>query len=542
VLAPAESRAEHGADAGAVDDALLQRVRRADFRFLLPDPRPREVVVLGEPAPGVVDALRALGASVSLPDARDGAARVAPAPDLVLARGGSHALVERARALLRPGGHLYVEADRAGAAGLAAAARRAGLRDVATHWHWPHFERPLEIAPLGEPGALRLALSRRRSRRASRAKAWLAGTLARVGALQRLAPCVSVLARRPDADGSAPGPGALGFLESNSERLGLGRPGERDPLSYLLLTPRFRASRHVVFLALERGSPEPVLVAKLPRTADASALAREAASLRAVARAGASPGSVPRAVAFETCAAGAILVETALAGRPLDAESVRRDFAPWGRAVVDWLAGLGRAEPEPGWFERRVEAPLAALGRLASLTPDEARAIERTRVLAERLRGAAPPAVFEHGDLSPPNLLRLRAGGIGVLDWELADPQGLPAGDLFFFLTWAAWAREGAGSDEARSAALERAFFARDAWARPFVADYARRLGLSRAALTPLFVLTWARTLARYVDRLAGSAGTFAPASSEWLRQNRYYHAWRRALAHADALRWEEAR
>jgi hypothetical protein len=539
-LAPANPRAEHADASGAASDALLQGVRRADFRFLLPDPQPRDVAVLGEPAPGLVESLRALGARVSLLDAEDaGRARSADPPELVLARGGSRELVERAHALLRPGGHLYVEADRAG---VAAAARRAGLRDVATHWHWPDFARALEITPLGDPGALRLALSRRRSRRSSRAKAWLAGGLARVGALQRFAPCVSVLARKAGPGEGAPGAGAIRFLEANRERLGLARRSVGGPLSYLLVTPRFRASRHVVFLALERGGSEPVLVAKLPRLPDATALAREAANLRAAEAGGAPPASIPRVVAFEACGAGAILVETALAGSALDAATVRRDFAPWGHAVADWLAGLGRSALEPGWFERLVGAPLDALARLASLSPEEARAIEHTRALAGRLHGGPSPAVLEHGDLSPPNVLRLRDGGIGVLDWELADPHGLPACDLFFFLTWAAWARAGADSGEARSAAFERAFFGRDAWARPFVLAYARRLDLSPAALTPLFVLTWARTLARFVDRLDGSAGPFAQGSSEWLRQNRYYTAWRHSLSRADELRWEASR
>jgi hypothetical protein len=542
-LAPANSRAEHAEAEGATSDALLQRVRRVDFRFLLPDPRPREVAILGEPAPDLPESLRAIGARVRLLDARGaGGARSADPPDLVWAHGGSRELVERAHALLRPGGHLYLESERAAGAGLVAAARRAGFGRVETHWHWPDFARALEITPLGDPGALRHALSRRRSRRSSRAKAWLAGGLARVGALQRLARCVSVVACKPGPGDGATGPGAIRFLETNRVRLGLADPGIAGPLSYLVVTPRFRASRHVIFLALERGRSGPVLVAKLPRLPEATALTREAANLRAVEAGGAPPASIPRVVAFEPSVAGPILVETALAGSPLDAGTVRRGFAPWGHAVVDWLAGLGGPALEGDWFERLVEAPLDALGRLASLSPDETRAIEHTRALATRLRSAPPPSVFEHGDLSPPNVLRLRSGGIGVLDWELADPRGLPAGDLFFFLTWAAWAREGAESGEARGAAFERAFFARDAWARPFVLAYARRLGLSPALLTPLFVLGWARTLARFVDRLDGSAGPFARASSEWLRQNRYYRVWRHSLAHVDGLQWSGAR
>jgi aminoglycoside phosphotransferase len=285
-------------------------------------------------------------------------------------------------------------------------------------------------------------------------------------------------------------------------------------------------------------------VAKLPRFAEVSALAREAANLRA-AQERSGVAAIPRVIAFEACGDRPILVETALAGSALDGAAVRRDLEPWCRTVGAWLVELGRSSPraalEPAALERLVERPLDALARMASLSSDEARAIEHTRTVAARLRGQRIPSVFEHGDFSPPNVLRLHGGGIGVLDWELADPRGLPAADLFFFLTWAAWARERATSGEARRRAFERAFFGADAWARPFVLAYARELELPREALAPLFVLGWARSVARFVERLDGSAQPFSPEGSEWLRQNRYYAVWRHALAHLEALRWSDA-
>jgi aminoglycoside phosphotransferase len=532
--APAIPEVESAHESGAPSDALLQGVRRADFRFLLPDPRLVDVAVLGEPAPDLLDALRALGARVHVLDAgAAGAGQDAGRHGLVLAPGASRALLARAHALLRPGGHLYVEARRGSAPGLASTARGLGLR-VATHWHWPDFLRALEIAPLEDPGALRHAFSRRRRRRSSRAQAWLGRGLARVGALRRVAPSVSLLASR-DGAGEAPGNGVVRFLEANRERLGLERHGLRGPLSSLLLTPRFRASRHVVFLVSARGEEDPRLVAKLPRFAN----------LRAVQERGAGFASIPRVIAFEACGDRPILVETALPGSALDGASVRRDFEPWCRTITEWLVELARpcrrACLEPEWPERLVEGPLHALARLAALSSEEAGAIERTRVLAARLRDRRVPAVFEHGDLSPPNVLRLPGGGVGVLDWELAEPRGLPAGDLFFFLTWVAWARDRATSSQARVRAFERAFFGPDAWARPFVLAYARGLELPRDVLAPLFALGWARTVARFVDRLDGRARPFAHGSSEWLRQNRYYTVWRHSLAHLDELRWGDA-
>ncbi len=557
-VAPATPGVERAAEPRSPSDALLQRVRRADFRFLLPDPRLGRVAVLGEPAQDLVEALRSLGARVRVLDARGtGPSRDADSHDLVVARGGSRELLERARGLLRPGGLVYVESRQrvglpwrgeiASAAGLAGAARRIGLRGVATHWHWPDFARALEIVPLDDPAVLRHALSRRRSSPGARAKAWLARRLSALGAMQRLAPCVSLVARRDGVAAAEPASGVIRFLEANCERLGLHRHGIRGPLSYVLVTPRFRASRHVVFLVFERGRSDPGLVAKLPRFANASTLAREAANLRAVQERGAGFASIPRVLAFETCGDRPVLVQTALAGSALDRATVQRYPDPWCRAILDWLgeleSGGERAPLEPGWFERLVEGPLDSLASLASPSSREVRAIECTRKLAATLLGRRPPpGVFEHGDLSPPNVLRLRGGGIGILDWELAEPHGLPAGDLFFFLTWVAWARERAESLEARRAALHRAFFGRDAWARPYVLAYARRIGLPLDALTPLFALTWARTLGRFVERLGGPAESFAEGSSQWLRQNRYYSVWRHSLAHRDELRWSDGR
>ena len=47
----------------------------------------------------------------------------------------------------------------------------------------------------------------------------------------------------------------LTFLKSHGERLDLGRYGTPDRLSCVILTPRFRASAHVVFLMLADGRP-----------------------------------------------------------------------------------------------------------------------------------------------------------------------------------------------------------------------------------------------------------------------------------------------
>jgi hypothetical protein len=355
----------------------------------------------------------------------------------------------------------------------------------------------------------------------------------------------------------------LTYLEANRQRLDLARYGVPERLSSVVVTPRFRASSHVVFLVLAPGKPEPLLVAKLPRLAGSASapangaeqnqatsasIEREVANLRAV-QAGRTGGfdSIPRVVAFEEYLGRPILVETALVGSPLDPAAVRHDQARACQALVGWLAELPRPvrsadQGEVGWFNRLVERPLRHFERVFPLSVEEQRLLERTWELLAPLRDVDLPLVFEHGDLSHPNIMLLKSGSPGVVDWELAEPQGLPTYDLFFFLTYVAFAARGANKGGEHLAAFHSAFFGHAAWARPYVAAYAGRLRLPPHTLTPLFVLCWARYMTSLLLRLdaAPVSGRLARETADWLRANRYYALWRHAVTNARALDWRD--
>ena len=349
----------------------------------------------------------------------------------------------------------------------------------------------------------------------------------------------------------------LEFLEANWQRLHLEPYGlEAGRMSCIILTPRFRASRQVVVLVLPRHQPQAALVAKLPRLPETRAsLAMEAANLQAVHTL--RPGgfdSIPRLVTFEDFHGYPILLETALVGRPLDPISLRRDLAGGCTAVATWLMELHaqppplRAEPDAGWFERLIERPLRRFMQALSVSAAEATLMDRMWQTIEPLRRAKLPLVVEHGDLSHPNLLRLERGGVGVVDWELAEPHGLPACDLFFFLTYAAFALRRARSNPAYQSAFQAAFFGRSAWTRRYVAAYAERLGLEASWLTPLFTACWSRYLAGLAFRLNEAESVpgvlskqetaLSPETVGWLRTNRYYTLWRYVLTHQDELDW----
>lgn len=541
--------------------AARQLSRRIDWRFLMDDPRLGHVVYDG-PEPGTLrPALRRQALSVTSL-ARVGAPREtdgeAPPADLAVLRQPGRRELRAARRALAGGGRLYCELDRrAGLSALlpsvgrapddddggrdstllwgeaGALLRDAGFTDLRAHLHYPSFEECREIVPLEAP-ALSLSLGRHLP--------WLPAGWGRVAgglgarSLGRLAPYVSLLAR---AGGSAPA--ADGARPSWT---GPFRPGP----SALAVTPRFRASAHVVLLVPDADGRRPERVVKVARRADRSEpLAREAANLRKVQEA--RPGgfdSIPRLEATGRVDGTAFLVESGLGGRPMDRSYVRRRPGASVDAVAGWLRELHRAtvrrvRPREQAYRRLVTRPLERLARTVPLDGEDGELLAATRRLARPLRREAWPTVFEHGDLCHPNLLWDPDRGPGVVDWERANPEGLPAADLFFFLAYVAVARRRAADREGYVGAFDDAFLRPSRYGEEAVDRYAAGLDISPPVLRALFAVCWPRQLARVVGALAPEAADrgdrLAPEAAAWIRRHRFFVFWRRAVREAERLR-----
>lgn len=537
-------------------DLLL--VRRLDWRFLLPDPRLDRVAYLG-PAGGMLPQALDRFAGTCVP-ARRGADRTA-AFDVVVVASGRSGDVRDGCSLLRPGGHLYWEVDRSAAplpvGGVADGWRGGpagylrdpgcfvaslGLRDVRVHWHHPGHDDARMIFPT-HPSAIRYALGRRS------AHGGLAGRLIAAAAprsvLPRLLPHPSVLARKPGGE-NAP-VGTAPAVKRGAE------PGTPDDGtaggSYVLLTPRFRASRHVVTVYPDARTGNAARVAKTARLPGRSpSLEREARALSAVADILLErSGSVPRLLSLAERGGHRTLVESAVDGRVLTPDRVRSDPAGTTERVVEWITELHRATriatDGAHLRERLIERPLVRLEDHIPLGPTEHRLLDRTRTLTRPLANMRLPSVLEHGDVSCPNILVSKAGSVGLVDWERGDPAGLPAADLFFFLAFAALSRatatEGSNGDAdgANDAvhAFRRAFRDPAAGARPWIRRYWRALDLPEEALAPLFVGTWSRYVCGLLDRV----GPGEVAAAEWLRANRYFRFWSEACGWAEDLTLE---
>jgi hypothetical protein len=175
-------------------DLAPAAVRRADWRFLLPDPDLRRVAYVGPHEPALIRALSALSDALEL--------RPLPGTlhDVVVVTRPTERRQLAAADLVAPGGWLYLETSGLRAGGAIDRLRGSGLVDLAAWWLWPDARACLQMIPLANPAALSAAVGRRQPEAPLRARAWAAQALARCGALRPLLESVALVGHRPEGD------------------------------------------------------------------------------------------------------------------------------------------------------------------------------------------------------------------------------------------------------------------------------------------------------------------------------------------------------
>jgi hypothetical protein len=126
----------------------------------------------------------------------------------------------------------------------------------------------------------------------------------------------------------------------------------------------------------------------------------------------------PRLHGWGSAAGASWVVEGALAGR----RPARAD-ASLVREVAEVCTSFPRGDRAPS-------APADDLSAVAAILPDRAGPLGS---LASEASGAlrALPSILRHGDLWAGNLLVGRAGNLsGLVDWDAAHPEGVPGADL----------------------------------------------------------------------------------------------------------------
>lgn len=194
------------------------------------------------------------------------------------------------------------------------------------------------------------------------------------------------------------------------------------------------ASQKVVFRVGRADGAGDVLIKSTQEERFNQRLANEVAALRGLEHVDLSDEiRVPR-VMFADLYGGLLhAAETLEAGEPLRSVA---DPAPHGahyRRATDTIAALGaatHATPEPGQLAIAMSCVVAQFCEIYDPPADVRARLERSSV---RLGASNIPSVFHHGDFTMWNLLWDPKGRLVVLDWENADPAGMPLWDLFVF-------------------------------------------------------------------------------------------------------------
>jgi hypothetical protein len=479
VTAPAATQALGEAE-------LNTMLRRVDWRLALNGrERPRLLDLGGERRSAEALAL-------ATRPAVDGAA------DLVLLGFPGVSALRRAGAALAPGGEVACvwSAPRPGGIQLAAARlRRAGFGRLRSFWPGPDPRAQPELwLPLESRAAIEHVFAQRPP--ASRQQAALRPLWRAARAGGALAPVV-LLGQRPggaaaadELDAVLPPDGLALVLHTGGDEIG----------SKIAAVPFPAAAK----------DPPPLIV-KLGRGEKADAgLRREGELLRRLAAERPGLGCFPRVHAEVTRAGNVALVQEAFHGPTLSAGLDRAAFAAALEPITGWLvelAGAGPPRPPSEWSGRLVAPLLDELERdFADLFPPPL--VARAR---RALAGLGPlPTVWEHRDLGPWNLLRTGAG-LATIDWEDAEPEGLPYLDLVYFLAMAALSAENGLNERARVGSIVAAVFdpasELGAIAAPHVERYRAAVGLDAAELPRLRLLCWVLQSLTVFRHMRGRAG-----------------------------------
>ena len=358
-------------------------------------------------------------------------------------------------------------------------AEAAGYTDVRVYWAGPLPHRPPQFwVPVESEEAVDYLLK-------SRAPRSIVGTLLRelwclVRSAGLLAPLYVV--------GRPPGP-----------------PAEPDlPVApscpLLLLTTGHRSINKAVGLAFQAGEEKPARAVKFARVPDAEpGLERETSVLRQLREERPGLDGIPRLVGEGSRGGRLAVVQEAVAGQSLLDTLTPQNFEEIAIRVTDVLVDLAGgaghtiepAKTPPGEVEVPVRDSLDWFAQrfgpvVEPILLDEARAL-----LADL--GELPPTV-EHRDCSPWNILMTPGGEPVLLDWESAEPAGLPALDLVYFLANCAFVL-----DKALESGLTRESYARlldpatphGHVAAKAIGAYSDALGISAEDFRRLRLLTW---------------------------------------------------
>jgi thiamine kinase-like enzyme len=289
---------------------------------------------------------------------------------------------------------------------------------------------------------------------------------------------------------------------------------------------------------------DPIVVVKVHRLQEISeSVDREVLNLRRIeALLPNKQYSFPRIIAHEHFQNHSLLVETALPGALLSPARLRKNVAGHTHQVIDWLLEIQQTATKPSskvWYPVIAQNKIDYFRECFPLTDEEDMALQEVEKYINVLSKTDLPFVIEHGDLSHPNIILLKQGGVGLVDWELSEVEGMLAYDLFLFLSYVTFSSADANTSQDYRTPFLEMFFGEEALAQDYIHAYADAMQIPSDLLPPLFLLTWTRYLINLLIRLRLDSDTTQMTSQQTvnqLRNNRYYDLWRLTIEHYSEL------
>ncbi len=206
----------------------------------------------------------------------------------------------------------------------------------------------------------------------------------------------------------------------------------------------------------------------------------------------------------------ALAAQTAVPGEPFNRRTEATPDCPYARAAVNWLVDLGQAtvnteEATAAEVAQILESLVTRLADIYRLTPQHLAFLEQQ--LAVLAASSQPfPLVFQHGDPGPWNVLVRPDGTPVFIDWEAAEPLGMPLWDIWYF--WRSFSVRVArkkGVRDRLEAFLQEFLSASELSIRivASVRRYCEQVGVPREWVSPLFYLCWAHRALKEATRLS---------------------------------------
>jgi len=477
---------------GAVSPGTL--LRRADWRFLLPNPQPGKTALFARAL--LADAVRSVAEQVV-----DGVETDAHQCELAVLQRPDRAELSSAYAALVPGGACYSEWSGllpGAPARIRAKLVREGFTGVRLYWMLPKAESArawFEARPT-KPGYRKIVRGIIAHYAAHSGATGLLPFALDVAFALDLFPSICATCFKPSSDKETAGDAPVEF--PNWLTAGIAQRAEvsADDLVLVMRAGGEFVQNKVSWLVFLSQSPELRWVAKVPRNpAMAGALRQEHDALRLLAddSVRSSAIALPRALMWDERDGFPVLVQTALDGESLNSLARRSEYPELSRrlgATLSEFAGSPPATQEAEWWPVLVEPWLERLSQALAVFGE----MELAPAVRDALSGMdALPLVWCHNDCTPWNAV-MEGDRLGLFDWEDGIEEGLPLVDLVYLLANMAFVADGTVGSPHAVRSYRRLIDPLDPRGGAFLGSldaYAKAVGVRDQDVARLRIATW---------------------------------------------------